>query len=91
VNSEFNPDRLIGAARKLHELSGVNVLPKPQPQILSQDQVTILKLCNHLEKLHAELGKCHISVRPEEVLRVRNIMAAAAKECEAALAMPVFK
>lgn len=69
----------------------VNAMLQSQPQILTQDQVTILKLCNHLEKLHAELGKCHISVRPEEVLRVRNIMAAAAKECEAALDMAVFK
>jgi len=69
----------------------VNAMLQSPPQILTQDQVTILKLCNHLEKIHAELGKAHTSRDPAEVLRVRNIMAAAAKECEAALDNPVFK
>lgn len=71
--------------------AGTNAMIKTAFKPLTADQVTILKLCNELEKVHAECHKAFCSTDPREVLRVHNILMRAAKVCEAALDAPVFK
>ena len=58
---------------------------------LTPEQEMILRLCNELEKVHAECRKAFCSTDKREVIRVNNILRSAANTVEKALAMEVFK